>query len=129
MIQPSLRDSPPYNLKFPSTGRGVNPYRETRAKVPGYRSLSFSQRTKVVGCSMRASEEAEASSAGEQLAKEYSVETHRDDETPGGQAVLLLPGFLQPTSERKISSCLKKLTCAAGNCGGFRRFSNVSGER
>jgi hypothetical protein len=63
-------------------GNRVTPSVETVRKLPGYRSLKLARRAKVVGCSMRAAEEAEASSAGEQLAKEYSVgnSSHRWDQ-------------------------------------------------
>lgn len=75
----------------------MNPFVETGTKVPGSRSLSFSRRADVVVDSMRLAEEAEAGTAGEQPAKEYSAETHRDDEGSGRSDVL--PEF-DPTSER-----------------------------
>ena len=52
---------------------GVNPLGETRAKVPGCRSLSCARQTIGARCSMSPAEQAEAGSAGEQLAKEYSA--------------------------------------------------------
>jgi hypothetical protein len=66
----------PLSKQFPDDGTnslGVTPLIETERKFPGCRSLSFARRTKVVGWSISIAEEAEASSAGEQLAKEYSA--------------------------------------------------------
>src|SRR5690349_3281023 len=56
-----------------SPKRAVTPSSETERKFPGCRSLRFARRTKVIGCSMSVAEKAEASTAGEQLAEEYSA--------------------------------------------------------
>ena len=96
--------------------RGVNPLVETRARVPGSRSLSFSRRADVVGYSMRLAEEAEGGTAGEQPAKEYSAETHRDDEgsgrsrrPPGVRSYIGTIDFPMPG---KTQLCGRQLRCS-----------------
>src|SRR5262245_40780624 len=52
---------------------GVNPSAETNRKDTVYRSLTFDRRTRFIVTRWVSVGEAEASSAGEQLAKEYST--------------------------------------------------------
>ena len=63
---------------------GVTPLSETSWKSPVCRSLYFAWRTGVGGCRLRMAGEAEASSAGEQLAKDYPAGTHRTDVVTDG---------------------------------------------
>ncbi len=82
---PDKKDVKPRIHPHSSPLIGVTPSVETVGKVPGCRSLEIARRTGWVCPYSRPTEEAEASSAGEQLAKEYSAGTHRDDETGGVQ--------------------------------------------
>src|SRR6185437_9308896 len=81
---------PDFPALFPASA--APPSSETARKFPGCRSLRFARRTKVIGCSMSVAEKAEASNAGEQLAKEYSAgnSSHRW-ETGGVIAPPVLP--------------------------------------
>jgi hypothetical protein len=66
-------------------GTEVTPSVETREKVPGYRSMILPRRTVADVATLSLAEEAEAGSAGEQPAKEYSAGTHRSNATGGAR--------------------------------------------
>ncbi len=106
----------------------VNPLHETRAKVPGCRSLSFARTNGGARCSMSPAEQAEAGSAGEQPAKEYSAGNSSRRWGSGGSC--RPPGLTAHIGARDFLMPKKThLGCGYGSGAARKLFSNCSGER